>query len=643
METALLMFYPALILLVTFWRAKISPKGEVAPDFLCLKQAKMIQATACLLIVVHHVTQQITRYGSVPKGPITVFNYIGFLFTALFFFFSGYGLLTSLLNKEDYLKGFLIKRLSAVLIPFWIINILGMLISWIAEGPSAEFYRNTAGLSRGPVDLLEYVFGINLINGNGWFIIEIAIFYLLFYAFFSMIKNKDIALILMCISVAVIIVYSFFQGHNVDGQKTHWFRGEWWFNSTHTFIFGMLVARFREEITGFAKRHFRVLIISFAILTVITIWGSCIVQDVLGYYHEYLPTYRRDAAITLFVQMLACIVWTSLVILVNMRITMTGKVLSYIAGIQLEIFLIHGIFVSNVLGNREMSDFVRFGAVFACGIVSAGIVAVPINILVKKISVMAVISRKINDTLEARAAEEKRQKRQLRTRKLMAAGIVFGFVLLLAGTLGRRFYDESLCKKEIEVIGSAQLGDVVTFGRFDTEPGKIGRERLTWIVAKRKDSEICLVCEKGIAGSYYNQKHEKVKWADSDLHDYLGTEFFTGIFSEAEKKYIQPSGQDMITLLSPQEAEEIFGSNKERELAITAAAEKYGTNINRPSKANNWDMKDYRSSWWWLKSSSAMPTDTAPIVTVDGEILMKTQEVNRPGGAIRPVVWLKVE
>jgi membrane-bound acyltransferase YfiQ involved in biofilm formation len=643
METALLMIYPLLIFVIAFRGAGLSPKGEFAPDFLSLKQSKIIQATACLLVIIHHVTQQITRYGSVLKGPITIFNYIGFLFTALFFFYSGYGLLTSFLTKEDYLKGFLIKRLSAVLIPFWIINIVGMVIAWIAEGPSTEFYRNTGGLSRGIIDVLEYVLGIRMVNDNGWFIIEVVIFYLLFYAFFSMIKNKDFALILMCISVAAIIAYSFFQGHNIEGQKAHWFRGEWWFNSSHTFVFGMLVARFREEITGFVKRHFRAFLISFAILTVVAIAGSCLVQEILGYYHEYLPTYRRDAAITLLVQALTCIAWTVLVLLVSMKITLNGRVILYISGIQLEIFLIHGIFARNVFGNMEMSDFVRFAVVLASGIISAAVLAVPIDFLVRKVSALAVTDRRINDTLEARAAEEIRQKRQLRSRRILAVGIVGAFVLILGVTLGRRFYDEGLCKKEIEEIRNAGAGDVVTFGRFDTDPGRPGRERLTWIVARQKDTEICLVCEKGIAGSYYNQKHEKVKWGDSDLHELLGTELFTGIFSEAETKYILPSGQDMITLLSPTEAEEIFGSDKERELAITDAAERYGTNINRPSKANNWDMKNYRSSWWWLKSSSALPADTAPIVTVDGEILLNTQEVNRPGGAIRPVVWVKVQ
>ena len=44
---------------------------------------------------------------------------------------------------------------------------------------------------------LENIFGITLINGNGWFIVEIVLLYLLFYALFTLIKNKDVALFLL--------------------------------------------------------------------------------------------------------------------------------------------------------------------------------------------------------------------------------------------------------------------------------------------------------------------------------------------------------------------------------------------------------------------------------------------------------------
>jgi hypothetical protein len=61
------------------------------------------------------------------------------------------------------------------------------------------------------------------------------------------------------------------------------------------------------------------------------------------------------------------------------------------------------------------------------------------------------------------------------------------------------------------------------------------------------------------------------------------------------------------------------------------------------SKANMWDMKGYRSSWWWLMPKQGEKSVTAPIVTVDGEIREAEKEINRPGGAIRPVIRIQLK
>jgi hypothetical protein len=98
---------------------------------------------------------------------------------------------------------------------------------------------------------------------------------------------------------------------------------------------------------------------------------------------------------------------------------------------------------------------------------------------------------------------------------------------------------------------------------------------------------------------------------------------------------------DLITLLTPSEAEVVFTTKGQRELAITDAAKDAGTNINEMSKVNYWDMKGYRSSWWWLRERPGVSNKYAPIVTVDGRVFEYGKEVNRTGGAIRPVIWVK--
>ena len=95
---------------------------------------------------------------------------------------------------------------------------------------------------------------------------------------------------------------------------------------------------------------------------------------------------------------------------------------------------------------------------------------------------------------------------------------------------------------------------------------------------------------------------------------------------------------DVLTLLTPEEAAQMLPTDTEREASITDVAMVRGTNANTFSKDGHWDMKGYRSSWWWLKGEEK--SVYAPYVTSDGEIILEEKEVNRPNGAIRPVVWV---
>ncbi len=176
MTDLLLFLYPLLLMVLLLHRASLAPRGETGPRFLCPDQTGMIRAAACLCIILHHLVQHSTGYGARYAGPVTFFNDAGFLFTGIFFFFSGYGLTRSLETRENYLKTFPARRFPSVLIPFWITNLLLILAGRVWYG----FWRD-------PLKLLGDLTGITLVNSNGWFIIEITLFYALFWFFFTFI------------------------------------------------------------------------------------------------------------------------------------------------------------------------------------------------------------------------------------------------------------------------------------------------------------------------------------------------------------------------------------------------------------------------------------------------------------------------
>lgn len=382
-EKIVLNIYPILLLVMTFFGAKRAKKGEVAGDFLSLSQSKLIQGFACVAIIIHHLTQQITEYGYVDKGFITIFNYIGILFTALFFFFSGYGLIASVYTKDNYMKSFPVKRFPTVLIPFWIINILGFLLVTLAYGAKYTL-----------VEALSDIFGYTLINSNGWFIVEIVFIYIFFYVLFSLIKNKDVAMVLLTIAVILLIVYSYFQGHD-QGTKSHWFKGEWWFNSTITFVFGMVYARFKDGLTEFINKHYKTVMMITIVLFLITLYESIINVMRFGYYMDIaVGIGKYGKLITLISQMAVCLVSTMLVLLLNMKITIGNKVLKYISGMSVELYLIHGFFVHNIFESMRMGDVTRFAVVLASSIACTAVISPTIRWIVKKVTGLSVSKKK---------------------------------------------------------------------------------------------------------------------------------------------------------------------------------------------------------------------------------------------------------
>lgn len=325
-----------------------------------------------------------------------------------------------------------------------------------------------------------------------------------------------------------------------------------------------------------------------------------------------------------------------------MKITLGNRILSSLGKIRLPLFLLHGYFVSTVFGNIKMHAFFRFGAVIICSVLAASVVSPISAYLVKKVSRASIPEKKTRGTLEWEDHIRTR-KRRLRILKLI---VVLSASLLLCVLMFQMLDKTVLSQKqyleEAEALKKASVGDRVLWGRFETDPGHLGKERLRWIVINKEEDCITLLSEKGIAGEVYHHKHQEISWEDCDLRKRLNSDVFTGMFSKYEAADIVPQNGDMLSLLTVDEAESFFDSDKDRELAITEKARREGTNTNVMSFHNYWGVKGYSSSWWWLRGEAGRSDICAPIVTVDGTIAEEEKAVNKPNGAVRPVVRVRI-
>ena len=620
--------YLALPFVLLFYKCSVMKKGVYNEEYLSLHQTKMLQTFACIGVILHHVTQLITNYGSVNRGPVTVLSSMGILFTSIFFFCSGYGLYTSVTEKENYLEHFLSHRLFTVLIPFYTANVLYVIVHSVTTH-QVPCFRLT----------FRYIFGLSLINSNGWFIVEIAIIYIAFYIIFKLVKNKDVALILLSACVAGIILYAKSRGHDTDRllPNSSWFRGEWWFNSTITFIMGLYIARWKDKIFTFIKKAYPFLLAITAVLFTAVFIVEEKVLSTRGYYGESSSIDGiSDSTVTLLWQMLLCVIFIMLLMLVSCKFSFSNAPLNAISVICTELFLVHNIFVHNISAYMPKEAHIRYVTALVPSILVAYILN-KLNVRIISLLKKAVLAIDFSfDDIPIK----------INVRKLLRIVIIIAIILLVAATaffLSRlRLFSGKESKQELDSLRNSKVGDVVYFGRYDTD-STWGKERLEWIVLDVDGGMYKLICKQGIAGSVFHSKHESVSWENSSLRQKLLEPEFMSIFSKEELSVMEKDNLgDYITILSYDEAAVFFSSDEERILTSSEVAKEKGVNVNVMSKTNHWDFKDNKSSWWWLKNEPDTAGLTAPIVSCDGELLADEKYVNKPQGAIRPVITIKL-
>ena len=343
MTEFLLFLFPVAIVTILVFGAGVKKKGEYSGEAWSLGQAKALQAFAALMIILHHLVQTITQYGSVKKGPVTIWNSFGILFTSVFFFFSGYGLYKRYKTGEDYLKGFLRHRFLKVLIPFLLTNVIYLCV-FAGDRISGVWQGITA------------IFGCPLLNRNAWYVIELLLLYIAFYVCFRFIRSERAAMICLTLFTILMITCSLLLGHDSTSVNRRWFMGEWWYNTTFMFIVGMFVARHEVRIRAAVEKVYKLLLP----LTVLIFIGWFLLEQFVdgrfGYYREWPghPGYP-EKFITLLVQIVLCILFLSVLLLVNLKVEFHNRVLLFLSGISYEIYLIHELFREVLPGGPDGS------------------------------------------------------------------------------------------------------------------------------------------------------------------------------------------------------------------------------------------------------------------------------------------------
>lgn len=354
-------FYSALAVILLIG-AQMKGKNFWQEDALSLPVSKGVLGFCAFGIMLHHMSQTIYFAGE-DAGILMFMVDVGVCFVGVFFFFSGYGLYTSLRDKPDYLKGFLRKRLPAVIVPFYMCN-----FAFIA-GAAISGYSFKKG------ELFPYLTGWTLMNTQMWYVVEIFILYLLFYLTFKLVKKDGAACCVYGLLVIAMTIGSLFLGHDkttVSGGA--WFHGEWWYNATLLLWIGMLFAKFEKKILTFCRKYYSFLLVIFGVLTCFFYGKTMTALQTKGYWYEWegYPGYAEKFQ-TLAVQLPFILCFVMFVILLTQKIQFQNKILAFAGEISLELYLIHNVFITFLpIKNR----FFFILAVYAAGIALAAMLHV---------------------------------------------------------------------------------------------------------------------------------------------------------------------------------------------------------------------------------------------------------------------------
>ena len=315
------------------------PKNDTA--FFDRVSTKEFQGFLAVFIMLHQ-TVVILKYAGLNIGGLMFFYYYGILAVAFFFFCSGFGLIKRWMTDNNYIKGFMRRRIFTVLVPFFICNYIYLTDALLSN------IRIGAHFGFGAV--ICSFFGIFLVNNQMWFAVEIMLLYIAFRIVFAKVRKPLTGILIMTGVVIVMMVIGILSGHSDSQIMSYWFKGEWWYNTIFMFPVGMLYAYKEERINKVIKKAFVSLVIASSILVLLMdhIHRNLISESI--YWSEYhnAPNPILDKLLGLGQETLYELVFLILVITLMSRVKIGNPVIKFFGKISLEVIMLNYLLIDKL-------------------------------------------------------------------------------------------------------------------------------------------------------------------------------------------------------------------------------------------------------------------------------------------------------
>lgn len=294
-----------------------------------------------ILIVCHHIAL------SVSNLPIYLIplKYIGFSVVGYFLFISGYGLMYGYKNKNDYLNGFIQKKISRILLPYLCIQIVWLLYC-ICTGKFVliEYIQNFCG------------------GGTNWFVIMIILYYVVWYLAFSHYNDKVAFFI---VSIWVVITFVVCIWMNLESN---------WYASLLPIVVGMRMLEDYKYILHWIKKNsWKYIALTGG--TYAFLFGMRIVLQEYGWNGKIFQGLLRNCIAVMF-----CF----LIVGLQQKISLEGKVFDFLGKIYWEVYLVHILILKICKWNLKLEGYMLVAITIGMSIIGACILKLYVEVTFKE-------------------------------------------------------------------------------------------------------------------------------------------------------------------------------------------------------------------------------------------------------------------
>lgn len=244
---------------ISLYGVKFSSYNE---SYISMESTSAIKGIFAVLILYSHLRGYVTISDSVWDWPYSVIlDKIGQLMVAMYFFYSGYGIVESAKKKQGYFKSFFKNRVLKTLLHFDIAVVCFLVVMTVMG------YRYPL------VNYLTCFIGATSVGNSNWFIFVILVLYMLTLAISGLTYGRIDRVFAGCVTALSMLFWIVLRQYAP---------GNWWYDTLMTFPLGIWYSLFRNDIEKMMHRSYVSLFFLIGSALLFCVWYHLFGVDIYG-------------------------------------------------------------------------------------------------------------------------------------------------------------------------------------------------------------------------------------------------------------------------------------------------------------------------------------------------------------------------